>query len=136
MDASHVYVGTWALCCFHRLISTQTFRRTLTASVDSCAEIKSAPSTVYNQFWQSLEEGVGKRCSECELTDVVGKVDDRQHDGDLQGGIVEDTAEPNDSQNASQNAEHWCERRLHPEGRDQLRCHALGWFNAEFSPEG
>ena len=26
------------------IISTQTFRRALTASVDSCAEIKSAPS--------------------------------------------------------------------------------------------
>ena len=36
-------VGAWALCCFHSLISTQTFRRALTASVDSCAEIKSAP---------------------------------------------------------------------------------------------
>ena len=30
--------------CFHSLISTQTFQRALTASVDSCAEIKSAPS--------------------------------------------------------------------------------------------
>ena len=32
------------LCCFHSLISTRTFRKALTASVDSCAEIKSAPS--------------------------------------------------------------------------------------------
>ena len=30
--------------CFHSHISTQTFRRALTGSVDSCAEIKSAPS--------------------------------------------------------------------------------------------
>ena len=45
-DASHVYVGAWALCCFHRPIITQTFRRALTASVDSCAEIKSAPAAV------------------------------------------------------------------------------------------
>ena len=30
--------------CFHSHISTQTFQRALTASVDSCAEIKSAPS--------------------------------------------------------------------------------------------
>ena len=29
-----------ALGCFHNLISTETFRRALTASVDSCAEIK------------------------------------------------------------------------------------------------
>ena len=44
VDASHVYVRAWALGCFHSLISTQIFRRALTASVDSCAEIKSAPS--------------------------------------------------------------------------------------------
>ena len=44
VDASHVYVLAWALGCIHSLISTQTFRRALTASVDSCAEIKSAPS--------------------------------------------------------------------------------------------
>ena len=46
VDASHDYVRAWALGCFHSLISTQTFRRALTASVDSCAEIKSAPSVV------------------------------------------------------------------------------------------
>ena len=45
VDAPHVYVGAaWALGCFHSLISTQTFGRALAASVDSCAEIKSAPS--------------------------------------------------------------------------------------------
>ena len=44
VDASHVYVGAWVLGCFHSLISTKTFRTALTASVDSCAEIKSAPS--------------------------------------------------------------------------------------------
>ena len=69
VDASHVYARAWALGCFHSLISTQTpstglrhpsnkvpesdaqsvistqtFRRALTASVDSGAEIKSAPS--------------------------------------------------------------------------------------------
>jgi len=43
-DASCVYVRAWTLCCFHSLISTQTFLKALTASVDSCAEIKSAPS--------------------------------------------------------------------------------------------
>ena len=44
VDASHVYVRARALSCFHSLINTETFRRALTASVDSCAEIKSAPS--------------------------------------------------------------------------------------------
>ena len=44
VDASRVYVRAWALGCFYSHISTRTFRRALTASVDSCAEIKSAPS--------------------------------------------------------------------------------------------
>ena len=44
VDASHVYMRARALGCFHSLITTQTFRRALTASVDNCAEIKSAPS--------------------------------------------------------------------------------------------
>ena len=44
VDASHVYVRAWALGCFYSHISTQTFQRALTASLDSCAEIKSAPS--------------------------------------------------------------------------------------------
>ena len=42
--APHVYVRAWALGCFYSHISTQTFRKALTASVDSCAEIKNAPS--------------------------------------------------------------------------------------------
>ena len=44
VDAPHVYVYAWVLGCFHSLISTKTFQRALTASVDNCAEIKSAPS--------------------------------------------------------------------------------------------
>ena len=40
MDASLVYVRAWALGCFYSHISTRTFRRALTTSVDSCAEIK------------------------------------------------------------------------------------------------
>ena len=44
VDASHIYVLARALCCFHSLISTETFRTALTASVDSCMEMKSAPS--------------------------------------------------------------------------------------------
>ena len=35
-----MYVRAWTLCCFD---STQTFQRAMTVSVDSCAEIKSAP---------------------------------------------------------------------------------------------
>ena len=44
VDEPHVYVRAWALGCFYSHISTRTFRRAQTASVDSCAEIKSAPS--------------------------------------------------------------------------------------------
>ena len=44
VDVSHVYVGAWALGYYYSHISTQTFRRALAASVDSCAEIKSVPS--------------------------------------------------------------------------------------------
>ena len=44
VDVSHVYVHALALGCFHSRISTRTFRRALTASLDSCMEIKSAPS--------------------------------------------------------------------------------------------
>ena len=40
VDVSHVYVCARALGCFQSLISTKTFRRMLTASVDSCTEIK------------------------------------------------------------------------------------------------
>ena len=42
-DAPHVSVRAWTLCCFHSLISTQTFRRALTASADSCVKIKGCP---------------------------------------------------------------------------------------------
>ena len=44
VDVPHVYVHAWVLGCFHSFISTQTFWRALTTSVDSCAEIKRAPS--------------------------------------------------------------------------------------------
>ena len=44
VDTSHVYVRALVLGCFYSHISTRTFRRALTASLDSCAEIKSAPS--------------------------------------------------------------------------------------------
>ena len=44
VDASHVYVRALALDCFYSQISTQPFGGALTASVDSCAEIKSTPS--------------------------------------------------------------------------------------------
>ena len=44
VDASRVYVRALALGCFYSHIGTGTFQGALTASVDSCAEIKSAPS--------------------------------------------------------------------------------------------
>ena len=47
---------------FHRLIHTQTFRRALSASVDSCAEIKSAPSVA-----QPILAEFGRRCRKAML---------------------------------------------------------------------
>ena len=43
-DASLVYMCALVLGCFYSRISTQTFRRTLTMSLDNCTEIKSVPS--------------------------------------------------------------------------------------------
>ena len=47
MDASLVYVPALALGYFYSHISTRTFQRVLTTSLDSCGEIKSAPSVAY-----------------------------------------------------------------------------------------
>ena len=45
VDASHVYVRALALGCFYsHILVPEPFRRALTASLDSCAEIKSTPS--------------------------------------------------------------------------------------------
>ena len=45
------------------LVSTQTFRRALTTSVDSCADIRVPFNGITNSG--NLEESAGKRCSEC-----------------------------------------------------------------------
>ena len=56
------------------VISTQTFRRALTASVDSCAEVKSACpfSGVSNagKVWSKVRESEGWSESNTELWDV------------------------------------------------------------------
>ena len=65
MDASHVYARALALGCSHSLISTQIFRRALTASVDSRAEkMVECPFSGVTKSG-SLEERAEKRCSEC-----------------------------------------------------------------------
>ena len=58
MDASHVYVRARALGCFHSLISTETFRRALTGSVDSCAETECPFSgvTKSGRVWKNGSE--------------------------------------------------------------------------------
>ena len=63
---SRVYVRALALGCFYSHISTRTFRRALTTSVDSCAEIKECPFSGVTKSG-SFVEGAGKRCSECGL---------------------------------------------------------------------
>ena len=58
VDASHVYVRTLALGCFYSHISTGTFRRALTASLDSCAEIECPISgvTKSGKVWRKVPE--------------------------------------------------------------------------------
>ena len=57
---SHVYVRALTIGCFYSHISTETFRRALTASVESCAEIKSGPSVAYvtksGRVWRKVPE--------------------------------------------------------------------------------
>ena len=56
VDAPHVYVRAWALGCFHSLISTRTFRRALTASVDSYAEMPFSGVTKSGRVWRKVPE--------------------------------------------------------------------------------
>ena len=59
MDASHVYVRALALGCCYSHISTRTFRRALTASLDSCAEINGAAFsgvTKSGTVWRKVPE--------------------------------------------------------------------------------
>ena len=59
MDASRVYVRALALDCFYSHISTRTFRRALTPSLDSCAEIKEFPFsgvTKSGRVWRRVPE--------------------------------------------------------------------------------
>ena len=76
-DAPHVYVRAWMLCCFHSLISTQTFRRALAAPVDSCAEIKSAPSVAVinsGRVWRKVPGSGGRIVASCLSFSLVGVV--------------------------------------------------------------
>ena len=70
-----VYVYALRLCCFqfYNLINTQTFLRVLTASVDSCTDINTAPSVVspilaefggwcWNALTASLDSCVEMKC--------------------------------------------------------------------------
>ena len=58
MGASLVYVRALALGCFYSHISTGTFRRALTALLDSCAEIKYPFSgvTKSGRVWRKVPE--------------------------------------------------------------------------------
>ena len=58
VDASHVYVRALALGCFYSHISTRTFRRALTASLDICAEIECPFSgvTKSGRVWRKVTE--------------------------------------------------------------------------------
>ena len=61
-------VRALTLSCFHGLISTQTFRRVRTASVDRCVEIWIAPSSQLCQNWLrhvTSSGRVGRKVPEC-----------------------------------------------------------------------
>ena len=57
---------TWVLGRYVASTVLLTPQRALTTPVESCAEIKGLQQR--NQVWQSLEEGAGKRCSECGMS--------------------------------------------------------------------
>ena len=60
VDVSHVYIRALALDCFYSHISTQTFWRALTASLDSCAKIECHFSgvTKSGRVWRKVMLGV------------------------------------------------------------------------------
>ena len=75
MDASHVYVRAWALGCFRSHISTRTFRRALTASLNSCAIDKECPFsgvTKSGRVWRKVPES--------DARNVHHSVDARKHE--------------------------------------------------------
>ena len=59
-DAPHGYVRAWTLCCFHSRINSQTFRRALTESADSCAEIKGGV-TCSSRVWRMVLDSDARR---------------------------------------------------------------------------
>ena len=59
MDASHVYVRVLALGCFYSHVSTRTFRRALTASLDKLRGDKECPFsgvTKSGRVWRKVPE--------------------------------------------------------------------------------
>ena len=69
VDASHVYVRALALGCFYSHISTGIFRRALTASLDSCAEIKIecpfSGVTKSGRVWRKVPESDARNVGVC-----------------------------------------------------------------------
>ena len=61
-SSPHVNVQILTTCCFQ---SCWYLKLLLTASVDSCVEIKRVPLQWHNQFWETLEAGAGKQGLEC-----------------------------------------------------------------------
>ena len=63
-STSHIYVRAWVWLLFSLIISTQTFRRALTASVHG--QLRGDKECLFSGVTKSgsSEEGAGKRCSE------------------------------------------------------------------------
>ena len=57
----HVYRRAWVLGCF------QSYQYPNLSEGTDCVggQLRGDKECPFNQIWQSLEEGAGKRCSEC-----------------------------------------------------------------------
>ena len=85
VNAPHVYVRAWAVGCFHSLNSTRTFRRALTASVDSCAEMLGV--CCWCSPWPVLDIGPKWAGQNQLLTGTTTLVNEPAHDG---GSILQE----------------------------------------------
>ena len=65
VGAPHVYMRAWAIGCFHSLISTKTLSEGADRVAGQLRGDKECPFCGVTKSGRVLEEGAGKRCSEC-----------------------------------------------------------------------
>ena len=64
-DAPHAYVRAWKLCCFPRSYEEPTHSGSTDSIGGQLRGDKAYPFSGVTSSAASLEEGAGKRCSEC-----------------------------------------------------------------------